>query len=208
MRAPTVLNAEHETPGRSRDAASTRQLLLNAARRRFARDGYSTTTVRDIAADAGVNVALINRYFTSKEGLFEACLRRVGEDLGRPAGTNATIEHTLEKMLIRIADQPSGDHTMQLLLLLRSSGDERADQIRISTLRSFTEGIATTAGWRPGAVDDDNILLRAQVAMATALGVVLLRSSTGLEPLASASADDLRGPLGEVLSTLVKAAAS
>ncbi|MGY4858507.1 TetR/AcrR family transcriptional regulator [Cryobacterium sp. AP23] len=207
MRVPPVLSAEQEseTPGvsRSRDAASTRQLLLNAARRRFARDGYTTTTVRDIAAEAGVNVALINRYFTSKEGLFEACLRRVGEDLGRPAGSTATIEQTLEKMLTRVSDQPSGDHSMQLLLLLRSSGDDRADQIRLSTLRSFTEGIASAAGWIAGSPDEENLLLRAQIAMATALGVVLLRSSTGLEPLASASADDLRAPLGEVLATLM-----
>src|SRR5687768_16792368 len=57
-----------------RDAARTRRRLLEAARRRFARDGYATSTVRDIADDAGVNVALISRYFTSKEGLFEACL--------------------------------------------------------------------------------------------------------------------------------------
>ncbi|WP_219993197.1 TetR/AcrR family transcriptional regulator [Cryobacterium arcticum] len=207
MRVPTVLGAKQdaETPAanRSRDAASTRLLLLKAARRRFARHGYSTTTVRDIAADAGVNVALINRYFSSKEGLFEACLRQVGEDLGRPAGSTTTIEHTLEKMLTRVADQPSGDHTMQLLLLLRSSGDDRADQIRLSTLRSFTEGIATSAGWQAGSADDDKLLLRAQIAMATALGVVLLRSSTGLEPLASATAEDLRDPLGEVLATLV-----
>ena len=210
MRVPTAFDAEQDSAEplvpRSRDAASTRRLLLNAARRRFARDGYATTTVRDIAADAGVNVALINRYFTSKEGLFEHCLRRVGEDLGRPAGSTATIEHTLEKMLARVADQPTGDHTMQLLLLLRSSGDERADRIRLSTLRSFTEGIASAAGWSAETPDDENLLLRAQVAMATALGVVLLRSSTGLEPLASASADDLRGPLGDVLATLVSSA--
>lgn len=204
MRAPAVQNAESEPLGgnRTRDAAGTRQQLLNAARRRFARDGYSTTTVRDIAADAGVNVALINRYFTSKEGLFEACLRRVGDDLGRPVDGSVTIERTLENMLTRVSGQPNGDHSMQLLLLLRSSGDDRADQIRVSTLRSFTEAIASAAGWTADS-PDDALLLRAQVAMATALGIVLLRSSTGLEPLASASADALRGPLGEVLTTLV-----
>ena len=66
---------------RRRDAASTRQLLLDAARRRFARDGYAATTVRDIADDAGVNVALISRYFDSKEGLFEACLAAAVDEL-------------------------------------------------------------------------------------------------------------------------------
>src|SRR2546421_8360402 len=55
---------------RSRNAAETRAALLAAARIRFARDGYEATNLRDIAADVGVNVALISRYFGSKEGLF------------------------------------------------------------------------------------------------------------------------------------------
>jgi AcrR family transcriptional regulator len=43
---------------RRRNAAQTRQAPLNAARTRFARDGYASTTVRDIADDAGVNALL------------------------------------------------------------------------------------------------------------------------------------------------------
>ncbi|WEO77136.1 TetR family transcriptional regulator [Cryobacterium sp. SO2] len=209
MRTLPDADAEHtpeteptEQTGRSRDAGETRRLLLNAARRRFAHDGYTTTTVRDIAADAGVNVALINRYFVSKEGLFEACLRRVGEDLGRPANQGSTVEQILDSMVLRLTDLPGGDYTLHLLLLLRSSGDERADQIRLSTLRSFTEGIAAAAGWRPDT-PDDGLFLRAQLALAATLGIVLLRSSTRLEPLASASADDLRAPLAGVLDALL-----
>ena len=189
--------------GRSRDAAGTRRLLLDAARHRFAHDGYATTTVRDIATDAGVNVALINRYFVSKEGLFEACLRRVGEDLGRPAQQGSTVEQILESMVVRLTDLPTGDYTLQLLLLLRSSGDERADEIRTNTLRSFSESIAAAAGWTPGTVDGDTLVLRAQIALAATLGIVLLRSTTRVEPLVSARADDLREPLAGVLAALL-----
>src|ERR1700744_3072446 len=74
---PTTTVRDDGGPGvkvRHRDADETRQRLLQAARQRFAQDGYAATTVRDIAMEAGVNVALINRYFTSKEGLFEAYL--------------------------------------------------------------------------------------------------------------------------------------
>ena len=67
MHAPPHAVDADATTGKSRDAANTRRLLLSSARRRFAQDGYSATRVRDIAADAGVNVALINRYFSSKE---------------------------------------------------------------------------------------------------------------------------------------------
>ena len=93
---------------RSRDASNTRQQLLQAARRRFAFDGYSATTVRDIATDVGVNVALINRYFTSKEGLFEACLASAGEQLGRPEAREVTVDEILENMVSHVAGSPRG----------------------------------------------------------------------------------------------------
>lgn len=194
--------------GRTRDADNTRRLLLQAARRRFARDGYTGTTVREIAADAGVNVSLINRYFSSKEGLFEACLRRVVADLDPavdvPADTEVrTVEQILETILSQLTVLSTDDHPLHLLLLLRSSGDERADQIRRDTLKSFAEGMAVAAGWEQGRDDGPELLLRAQVALSVALGIVLLRSSTGLEPLSSATADELRAPLGATLHALL-----
>ena len=70
-----------EDTARRRDAGRTRRRLLDAARERFAADGFSSTTVRQVADDAGVDVALIKRYFGSKEGLFEACLAAAVDDL-------------------------------------------------------------------------------------------------------------------------------
>lgn len=59
---------------RRRDASATRQGILNAGRRQFAKAGYEGALLRDIAAEAGVDAALINRYFGSKEGLFSEVL--------------------------------------------------------------------------------------------------------------------------------------
>jgi AcrR family transcriptional regulator len=194
---------------KSRDADHTRRLLLGAARQRFAQDGYSSTTVRDIATDAGVNVALINRYFVSKEGLFEACLTSAAEDLGDGAGESTTLEQVVQSMVRQVADAPNSDQPLQLLLLLRSSGDERADAIRRATLESFARRIAAAvrpdgigAGAGAGAGDDD-LVLRAQLVIAAAMGIVLLRKSTGLEPLASAGPDDLATPVGDLLTALL-----
>ena len=55
---------------RPRNAAQTRADILDAARRRFATDGYEPTTLRTIAADVGVDAALVSRYFGSKQDLF------------------------------------------------------------------------------------------------------------------------------------------
>jgi len=188
------------TSARRRDAAGTRQLLLDAARRRFARQGYAATTVRDIADDAGVNVALINRYFTSKEGLFEACLVGAVDEIDR--AVPADLDHAQVAQIIakHLTDTGVGGYPHRLLMLLRSSGDERADQIRLDILRSFAERLASAAGARPG---DERLILRAQIVLAASFGLALLRASTALEPLASAGQDDLIGPLHDLIEALL-----
>ena len=62
------------THPRKRNAAATRAAMLDAAVCRFARDGYDGASVRDIAADAGVDAALVSRYFGGKEELFNEVL--------------------------------------------------------------------------------------------------------------------------------------
>jgi AcrR family transcriptional regulator len=63
-------------PKRKRDAATTREEIVEAAIRRFATRGYERAGVYEIAADAGVAGALVNRYFGSREGLFAEVIRR------------------------------------------------------------------------------------------------------------------------------------
>src|SRR3954469_12565840 len=57
---------------RARNAQETRADILAAARTRFGTDGYERTTLRAIAADVGVDAALVIRYFGSKQDLFAA----------------------------------------------------------------------------------------------------------------------------------------
>ena len=86
--------------------------------------------------------------------------------------------------------------------LLRSSGDERADQIRLGVLRSYGERLASAAGWHPERHDDDQLILRAQLVLAASTGITLLRKS-GLQPLASAHEQDLVGPLRDMVDALL-----
>ena len=188
---------------RARDAEQTRQSLLEAARSRFARDGYAATTVRQIAEDAGVNVALINRYFESKEGLFETCLTSAAGALAESAEDVAGLAQLAEAIADRvIVATPQGDLANALMLLLRSSGDERAEHVRVHMLRAFGEMLARVAGWVPGRSDGDELLLRAQLVLASAIGIVALRSS-GLEPMASVNSDQLSIPMRELVSVVL-----
>jgi len=187
-----------------RDADVTRKALVRAARRRFATEGYRATTVRHIAADAGVNVALINRYFGSKEGLFEACMNRTVDELDpRTRSRPASVDEVIARLLTHVVEAPNADDPLQLLLLLRSSGDENADAIRRRTLEHFTEQLAAAAGWSAKTPESQPILLRAQMAIALMLGLVMLRTATEVQPLASASASQLTEPLEQVLRVLL-----
>ena len=60
------------TSARVRNAAQTRDDILRAARARFGSDGYDRTTIRTVAADVGIDPALVIRYFGSKQDLFAA----------------------------------------------------------------------------------------------------------------------------------------
>ncbi|MFJ5721511.1 TetR/AcrR family transcriptional regulator [Streptomyces sp. NPDC093149] len=202
--APLTPTDNSPPPSRRGAAARTRGLLLDSARRRFAYDGYAATTVRDIADDAGVNVALINRYFRSKEGLFEACLKAVIDELVHAARTVADLEQIPEIIVSHTAGVLAVDGPRDaLLLLLRSSGDERTEQMRTGLLRTFSERLAAAAGWRPDDPAGDQLLLRAQLVLSVAFGITVLRASPGLEPLGSATEQDLTGPLRDLVEALL-----
>jgi AcrR family transcriptional regulator len=189
---------------RSRNANATKQQLIQAARRRFAYDGYDATTVRDIATDAGVNVALINRYFVSKEGLFEACITIAGEQLVRPDEPVVTVDQLARRIVSQLVGSASGDDLakLQMLLLVRSSGDQRAESIRRGILNRYAEGMAAAIDGPTPRGDSDARALRAQIALSSCLGMVLLRTSSGLEPLSSASEAQLFAPLRDVLAAI------
>ncbi len=72
MSDATILD---RAPPRRRDAQATRAALLEAAKAQFAALGYDSATLREIAAAAGADVALIKRYFGGKEGLFTEALK-------------------------------------------------------------------------------------------------------------------------------------
>ncbi|MFB9185934.1 TetR/AcrR family transcriptional regulator [Dactylosporangium sucinum] len=184
-----------EPSPRRRDADRTRRLLLDAALVRFTRDGYAATRLRDVAEDARVNVALVSRYFESKEGLFAACLTKAGDELRRSPG-DASLETAPAAIAAQIVGRALPERPYQLLLLLRSSGDERAEQIRLGVLRGYSERLAAAAG-------EPHRLLEAQVVLAATAGLVLLRKS-GLEPLGTATEDDLAGPLRDMIEALLR----
>src|SRR3954451_19671976 len=104
---------------RTRDAQATRLALLRAAQRRFGVLGYDRATTRDIAHDAGVNLALIRRYFGGKEGLFRAVISATPELPANPDPFRGDLVDEFLAGLSPDAWPDLGHHP--LLLLLRDS---------------------------------------------------------------------------------------
>jgi AcrR family transcriptional regulator len=107
---------------RAARAAKTADSILRCATRRFWRDGYSATTVRAIAQDAGVDPALVIRHFGSKEDLFLRALpvEEFWRDvLSGPVNSLGTrlVDHLLDQAssrmlnlhatLVRASDSPA-----------------------------------------------------------------------------------------------------
>jgi AcrR family transcriptional regulator len=161
--------------------------------------------VRDIADDAGVNVALINRYFTSKEGLFEACLATAVNEIRRDSDMLSynEIATSIARQIVGSADGPRVHEA--LMLILRSSGDERVDGIRRNLLRSLSERLAATAYGSSDPVYDEQLVLRAQIVIAASLGLILLRSFAAVPPLAAATEEDLAYPLADLIQAMLPA---
>lgn len=74
-------------PAPARNAAQTRERILAAARSRFSQHSFENVGTREIAADAGVDAALVIRYFGGKEKLFAEVIEG-GFLLGEPLSSN------------------------------------------------------------------------------------------------------------------------
>lgn len=128
------------TPPRRRNAAATKAQILAAAQQAFAELGYSQTGIRHIATLAGIDSALIQRYYGSKAGLFEAALsdaipRFHDMEIERPQlGERLTAEFLANLFDLRA-------HSMIVL----SAGDTEAREICERTLN--TQAIAPLAEW-------------------------------------------------------------
>ena len=174
--------------GRPAGRSTAREDILEVARRRFVADGYAGVSMRAIAAEAGVDPALISYHFGSKRGLFGAALELsmnpalvLAQVLDAPADV---LPERLLRALLAVWDHP--EHGAQLVGLLRGvvSDAETALVFREVVEREILGRIAERLGGRDASA-------RAS-AMAVQLGgLIFLRHVLRVEPVASMSADEL-----------------
>src|SRR5215213_4595441 len=113
-------------PARPRDSDTTRAAILSAARERFAAAGYDRTTIRAVAADAGIDPALVMRYFVNKEKLFAAA---ADFDLRLPDLRALPGDRIGAALVEHFVDRWEADDTF--MALLRSSVSQEAAASRV-----------------------------------------------------------------------------
>ena len=113
---------------RLRNAADTRADILAAARLRFGTDGYERTTLRAVAADVGVDPALVIRYFGSKQDLFAAAAEFT---LDLPDLTEVDPDKIADALLPRFFAVWEHDTTFVALLRAAMTSPTAADTMRM-----------------------------------------------------------------------------
>jgi len=168
-------------PGRS----DTREAILAAARRQFAEHGYDGTTMRAVAAEAGVDVALGHYYFGSKRDLFAAALALPVNPADAIAsvidqGADGLAER-LVRLLLQVWDDPQTGAPLRAIV--------RSIESEAPLLRGFVEReiVPRLAEAIPGP----DATLRAAGAGTQLVGLIFSRYVIELEPIASAGPDEL-----------------
>lgn len=125
-----------DAPATPRGPAGTRRRIMDAAQDLFAENGYDHVSVRAIAERAGVNLALINRYFGSKRELFHEVLNAsvVFPDL--IGGDFATLPARLARYVVGRATGDDVPHPA-LRALLQSSNSPEVRQILSERMRTI-----------------------------------------------------------------------
>lgn len=165
---------------RRRSAPATRAAILEAARNRFGTHGFDRVRLRDVAADVGVDPAMVIRYFGTKEGLFAAAAEF---DLDLPDLAGVSAEELGHVLMPRFFGVWEGDAGFLSLLRAATTSEAAAEKM----LELFTGQVAPAVA----AVVADHASERAALLGSQILGLAVSRYVLKVPPLAHMSRAEL-----------------
>ncbi|MGB8794989.1 MAG: TetR family transcriptional regulator [Mycobacterium sp.] len=184
----TATNTGRKRPGRPAGNSDTRDRILANARVLFARNGIANTSIRAVAAAAGVDSALVHHYFGTKEKLFAAAVRVPIDPMDIIGPLRETpvedLGHKIPSMLLPLWDSEVG---AGFIATLRSilAGSE------VNLFRSFIRDvIAVEVGARVDNPPGSGII-RIQFVASQLVGVLMARYILDLEPFKSLPAEQI-----------------
>lgn len=169
-----------------------REAILAAARVRFTDEGYERTTIRAVAADAGMDPSMVMRYYGSKEGLFAAAVD-VDLRLPDPESSPDQLGARLAWHFISVWEGETADEALPVLLRSAVTYPAAAERIRVV----FLEQVLAVVRRATGNADDADV--RAGLIASQVLGTALCRYVLRLPPVVAMDAAVLAAVLGPQL---------
>ncbi len=180
----------------ARSGASGKAAIIRAATQEFADRGYEAASLRAIARRAGVDSALVHHYFENKADLFTATLgaplrpdRAITAILAGPRDEVGTS--IVRYLLTQLEDQKAQARVVAILRTAVGSGPG-SRMLKEFLVREVFQRLAA-------ASSSDDADLRANLAAAQLVGVLLTRFVLRLEPIASTPTDELVRRVGPVI---------
>jgi AcrR family transcriptional regulator len=174
----------------------TEATILDAARELFAEGGFERTTIRAVAARAGIDPALVMQYYGNKEGLFAASARwHVDHKRLSEAELGDVPLTALDDLFTGMEDPERRDSAIALLrncLTHESALGVMRDEVMCEPQAM----IAKTIGGDDGE-------LRAGLLGATMVGITIAKYLLKIPAVESASREDIERVMGPVLKALV-----
>ena len=173
-----------------RSSEQTKADILAAARERFGAAGFHGATIRSIAADAGIDPAMVMRYFGSKDQLFAAAAEF---DLKFP-DLSVVERRQLGKALVsHFLDRWEGDEALVMLLRSSTTNEDavaRMHQIFVSQLQPMVATLVSNAS-----------SIRAGLIATQILGLALCRYVLRLPPISAMSREEIIALIGPTLQS-------
>jgi AcrR family transcriptional regulator len=181
--------------GRPRGESGTREAILAAARTLFAEAGYERASIRAIARRAGVDPALVHHYFGTKDELLAAAIELPVDPqvvLTAAFAQRERVGEALVRSMLALWEAP--DVRDRFLALLRAG-------LTHPGAAAILRNLLTRDAVRPvtGRIGLPHADLRAELAGTQLMGLAIGRYVLAVEPLASASTEQIAEIVGPAL---------
>jgi AcrR family transcriptional regulator len=189
------MTADRARPGRWRSGAESRQRILETARTLFRQHGYDGTTVRAVAAEAGVDPSMVFYFFKTKQGLFGAAVDMSPQTPAAIASIfTGGLDGIGERIVRTLVENLDSSDRTPLAILTRSAPTHDTSE---ALLREFIDREIT--GRLAAMLDTPDAALRVGMVNVQILGLAVARYLVKIEPIASAPADDLVAMFGPLV---------
>jgi AcrR family transcriptional regulator len=182
--------------GRRPGPSGTREAITQAARRQFSELGYDRASIRSVAAEAGVDPALVVHYFGSKQRLFLAAIElpfEVGDLVERlETGPREQVGERVARFALEVLGNPDARARWTGMIRAAASDHDAAGLLREVLTQRIFEPLAKALG-------SEDAQLRANLASSQMVGLVMARYIIAIEPLASADAETVVSAIAPTL---------